>query len=61
MGEKGFNFWNPYVFRVAFVMKQDVTTNPLNVSFFRAVGVVLKANGLAHLIEQFFRRLRRLH
>ena len=43
-------------------MNEYVATKPLNIEFFRPVGVVLKADYIADLIEALLRtRLRRLH
>ena len=36
--------------------QQDEAANPLPVSFFRAVGVVLETNRIPHLIQQFLGR-----
>ena len=38
--------------RVAFVVKQEVTMNPINVALLGAVRVVLETNRITNLIEQ---------
>ncbi len=43
-------------------MEKNIAANPLNVSFFRAIGIVFETNGLTDLVEQFFwRRLQGMH
>jgi hypothetical protein len=38
---------------MAFVMKQYEASDPLDIGFFSPNAVVLGANGIAHLIQQF--------
>jgi hypothetical protein len=59
VGEKGFDFGEAHVSGVAFVVKEDVAFDPVHVGLFGADGIVLEAQNVADLIEQFFRR--RLH
>ena len=62
MSEKCFNFRDTHLFGVTLIVNEYVATNPLNIGFFRPVGVVLNADYIADLIEAFLRaRLRRLH
>ena len=52
-----FNFRPPYVFGVALVRKRDVSSDPVDVGFLCAVGVVIQPHGLAYLTQQFCRLL----
>jgi len=36
------------------VVKQNVATNPIEIAFLSAVGIVLEANSIAHLVKEFF-------
>jgi hypothetical protein len=38
---------------VLFVMKQNVTSNPLNIGLLCAIGIMLQPDGITDLIEQF--------
>jgi hypothetical protein len=53
MGEKCFNLRNAHVLGMAFVVEKDMTTNPLDVGLFGAIGVVLETNEFANLVKQF--------
>jgi len=55
MGEEGLDFWLAHFFGVAFVVEWNVAFDPVIVSLFGAVGVVLGAQDAASLIEKFFR------
>jgi hypothetical protein len=48
----GFKLCPAHFLRVAFVVKQEVTMNPINVALLGAVGVVLETNRITNLIEQ---------
>ena len=47
------NFIGAHVFGVAFVVKEDEAFDPVVVGLFGAVGVVLKADGVGDLVEEF--------
>ncbi len=51
--EERFHFRAAHVFGVALVMKQDKALDPVHVGFFGADGIVLEADHIAHLVEQF--------
>jgi hypothetical protein len=53
--EKGLDFWVSYFFGVAFVVEEKAAFDPVIVSLFGAVGVLLGARDAASLIEKFFR------
>lgn len=53
-GNFGAKLCGPHLDGVAFVMEEDETARPIYTRFFGAVGVVFEANGVAHLVEQFF-------
>lgn len=53
MGEKGLDFWGPHLGRVADLVEVDVTLDPIYVGFFDADGVMLEADGIQYLVEQF--------
>jgi hypothetical protein len=38
--------------RVTFVVVQHKAPNPVDISFLRAIAVVAKANGFAHVVEE---------
>jgi hypothetical protein len=50
VAEKGFNLWNAHFLWVAFIMKQNVTTNPLSIGFFGTIGVVFEPNLVFNLL-----------
>ena len=52
-GEKRLDLGRPHVARMPLAVVQDETPNPLNILRFRADAVILGANPLAHLVEQF--------
>ncbi len=56
MGDEGADFGCAHVFRLTFLMKdaERVAANPADVGFFSAVGLVLGAEGVSELVEQFF-------
>jgi len=56
MGEECFACSFAHLPRMALIVKQAVAANPLHLSFFSAVGVVLETNRIPHLIQQFLRR-----
>ena len=55
VGEKGLYFWLAHFFGVAFVVEEKVAFDPVEVSLFGTVGVVLGARDAASLFEKFFR------
>jgi len=55
LGEEGLYFWLAHFFGVAFVVEENVAFDPIEVSLFGAVGVVLGARDVTSLIEKFFR------
>jgi hypothetical protein len=48
-----FNFGNDYVFWVAFVMKEDVSINPLDIGLLYAIGGMLETDGITDSIKHF--------
>ncbi len=52
MGEEGFDFGRPHLVRAAFAMEQDKAPDPVHLGVFGADGVVVKAQGVADLVEQ---------
>ena len=64
MGEEGLDLFDAHVFGMTFIVKKDVTFDPVFVGLFGAVGVVLGLKGVAHtfdklsasLVKQFFPR-----
>ena len=54
VGEKGVDLGGAHVVRMALIVKNDKAAGPIYVGFFRAVGVVFVADGIPHLIEEFF-------
>ena len=48
----GFKLCPAHFLRVAFVVKQDVTTNPIDLALLGARRVVLETNRITNLIEQ---------
>ena len=59
MGEKRLDLGHPHVARMPLAVVQDETPNPLNILRFRADAVMLGANPLAHLAQQFGQLRRR--
>lgn len=54
VGDVGLNFGDAHFFGMAFVVVEDVAATPFDVGLFGAVGVMLGANGVAELFEEFF-------
>ena len=54
VGDELVDFGDAHFARVAFVMKEDVFANPMSVCLFCSRGVLLDANLVAVLVEQFF-------
>ena len=52
VGQKRFDFHPPHLFGMAFLMKQNKPLCPIDVGIFRPDGVMLRAQDVAHLIEQ---------
>jgi hypothetical protein len=50
VGEEGLHFGSPHLGRVAFVVEQDAARDPADIGLFSAVGIVLQAQGIAHLV-----------
>jgi len=55
VGEEGLDFGDAHLFGMAFVVEEDVAPDPVDVSFFGAVGVVFAAQRISHAIQQFRR------
>jgi len=53
--EEGLDIWVSHFFGVAFVVEEKVVFDPVIVSLFGAVGVMLGARDVTSLIEKFFR------
>ena len=53
VGEEGFDFGDTHLLGVAFVVEEDEAFDPANVCLFGADGVMLAADGITHLIEEF--------
>jgi hypothetical protein len=47
------NLLSPHVFWMTFILKQDESPDPENISLFGPEAVVFDANSKAHLVEQF--------
>ena len=54
MGEKGRNLRGGHVAGVAFIVEEDVTFDPLDISLFSVNGVMFSSQGVTHLVQQFF-------
>jgi len=54
VSQKGFDLRPAHVVRMAFVVEEDEAFDPEDVTLLGAVGIVLEANGVAYLIEEFF-------
>ena len=56
-GEEGFNLAprGPpiHLRRMAELVEADVAFNPIDIRLFSSVGVILEAQGIAHLVEEF--------
>ncbi len=57
MGEECFDFGRAHFGRVTLTVKQNETTNPLNLGFFRAIGIMLEPNGIANLVKELSGRV----
>ena len=58
MGKEGLDFRRTHFGGMAFAMKEDEATHPLEVRLLGAVGVVASAQSLAHALEKvWFARL----
>lgn len=55
LGLEGLDYWGAHIFGMAFVVEEKVAFDPIEVSLFGSVGVVLGARDAASLIEKFFR------
>ena len=53
VGEEGSDFGDTHLLGVAFVVEEDEAFDPANVCLFGADGVMLAADGITHLIEEF--------
>ncbi len=51
-GAKRFVFGRPHIARVAFAMKQDAARDPVDVGRFGVLGIVLRAQVVAHLVQK---------
>lgn len=54
MAEESLDFGATHLLGMAFVVKEDVTFDPGQVTFFGMDGVMFEAKRFADLIEQFF-------
>jgi hypothetical protein len=54
MGKELVNFRFSHLRRMAFVVKENESLDPLDVSFFRAVAVMLRSNRRAHSVQQLW-------
>ena len=48
------NFASTHFFRMAFIMKEDIFLDPINVCLFGVAGVMLDSHGVAHLVHEIF-------
>ncbi|MBK8129452.1 MAG: hypothetical protein IPK53_11315 [bacterium] len=53
VGQEGIDLGCAHYGRMAFVMEEDITANPVEVLLFGAVGIVAQAENVSELIEQF--------
>ena len=51
MRNKLFNFGYPHFFWVTFIMKKDISPNPLYIGLFGSRGILFESNLFAVLIE----------
>ena len=56
MGEKGFDFRDPYLLGMPLVMEEDVALDSVYVGLLGANGVDFEPDGLTHLVKQLFGR-----
>ena len=54
IGKKFLNFIFSHIFGMGFVVKEDITPNPIYVRLFRSIGRMLEAYSVANLVEKFF-------
>jgi hypothetical protein len=54
VSEEGFNFWSIHFVGMTFVVEENKPPDPLNISFFGAVGVMLETNSISNLVEELF-------
>jgi hypothetical protein len=54
VGEEGLDFGSAHLPGMAFLVEKDVPSDPIQVGFFGAIGVVFGAERIAHLVEEFF-------
>jgi hypothetical protein len=52
VGQKRFDFPPPHLCGMAFLMKQNTPLGPIDIGMFRPDSVMLRAQDVAHLIEQ---------
>src|SRR5262249_49340130 len=52
VGQKCFDFHPPHLGGMTFLMKQNKPLGPIDIGMFRPDGVMLRAQDVAHLIEQ---------
>ena len=55
VGQEGLDFGGAQFGGVTLVVEKDKAADPIHVSFLGAIGVMLDAQGITYLIEQFFR------
>jgi hypothetical protein len=51
MGEKGFDFRRAHLARMTLAVEENETSDPIDVGFFGADGVVLESDGVSYLVE----------
>ncbi len=39
---------------MGFVVKEDITPNPIYICLFRSIGIILETYSIAYLVEKFF-------
>jgi hypothetical protein len=52
IGQKRLDFRTVQIFGMLLVVEEDKTFNPIEISLFGSIGIMLGAKGLADLIEQ---------
>jgi len=55
VGQKPGNLWFAHRLRMALVVEKNIALDPIQVGLFGAIGIVLEAQGVAHLVKEFFR------
>ena len=53
IGKKFLNFIFAHIFGMGFVVKEDITPNPIYISLFRSIGIMLETYSIAYLVEKF--------